>query len=198
MAFLGLKCPPETARILSEIALGEGIEKQAPSSMHTTMIYLGKEVPIEKIAQCIPVIFSVVSQTKPFTVATSRVTTFPPNPDDGVPVIAPIESNELHDFRKAICAAFDQAGVEYNKKYPDYKPHLTLGYAKDPLVHADNAVDLQIPTVEWGAHELVLWGGDSGDNRLIVTFPLSVATTKTAMHRAFVQLAQNWTLTPPA
>src|SRR5271170_4360536 len=119
MAFLGLKCPPETARILSEINFGDVGEKEPPSSMHITMCYLGKEVPIEKIAAMIPIIFSVVSATKPFTVATSRVTTFPANPDDGVPIIAPIDSNDLHAFRKNLCTAFDAATppINYSKKY---------------------------------------------------------------------------------
>lgn len=196
MAFLGLKPPAETARILSEIDFGDFGEKEPASSLHVTMLYVGKDIPIEKIASMIPTIFSVVSQTKPFTVSTSRVTTFPPNPEDGTPIIALIDSNELHAFRKAMCAAFDAAKLDYNKKYPEYRPHLTLGYSEDPMVNADNAVDLSIPVVEWGAHELVLWGGDNGDNRIIITFPLSVATTKTAMHRAYVQLAKNWSLTP--
>ncbi len=141
----------------------------------------------------IPVIFSVVSQAKPFTVATSKITTFPPNPDDGTPIIGLIDSPELHAFRKTLCETFDKSGVEYNKKYPDYRPHVTLGYSSDPL-GGDKAVNLAIPVVEWGAHELVLWGGDSGDNRIIITFPFSVATTKAAMHKAFVQLAKNWSL----
>lgn len=202
MAFIGIKCPPETARILSEINVGDSVDKEPPSSFHTTMIYLGKEVPIGKIAQSIPIVFSVVSQTKPFTLATSRATTFPPNPDDGVPVIALIDSNELHDFRQALCDAFDKAKFAYNKKYPTYQPHVTLGYSQDPLTHAD----IQFPTVEWGAHELSLWGGDDGDKRLIVTFPLSVADPKIktasasssrsreALNRAFVQLVNNWSL----
>jgi 2'-5' RNA ligase len=197
MAFLGLSVPAPTARVLSEIDFGDFGEKEPPSSMHITVLYVGKEVAIETIASMIPVIFSVAFQTKPFTVATSRVTTFPPNPDDGVPIIAPIESNDLLAFRKVLCAAFDEAKIEYNKKYPDYRPHVTLGYSQDPLVNADNAVDLTIPIIEWGAHELVLWGGDSGDNRLIVTFPLSVVTTKTSMHKAFVQLAKNWSTIIP-
>lgn len=191
MAFLGLKVPHETARILSEINYGDVGEKEPASSMHITMCYLGKEVPIEKIAAMIPVIFSVVSQVRPFTVATKKVSTFPPNPDDGTPIIGLIDSPELHVFRKALTGTFDAQGVEYNKKYPDYVPHVTLGYSKEP---PRPPINLDIPVVEWGAHELVLWGGDSGDNRIIITFPLSVATSKTAMHRAFVQLAKNWSL----
>jgi 2'-5' RNA ligase len=196
MAFLGFKCPPETARILSEIDIGKYGEKESPSSMHITVLYIGNVVPIQTIALMIEPIFGVVSQTKPFTVATSRVTTFPASPDDGVPIIAPVDSNDLHAFRKAICAAFDQAGIEYNKKFPTYRPHVTLAYSKDPLVDADKAIDLTIPVVEWGAHELVLWGGDSGDNRIIITFPLSIANNKSARDKAFVQLAANWSLTP--
>ncbi len=197
MAFLGLPIPHETARILSEVNFGNVGEKEPPSSFHITMLYIGKEVAIEKVASMIPVIFGVVAKTKPFTVATSRVTTFPANPDDGVPIIAPIVSNALVAFRKSLCDAFDKANIEYNKKYPAYRPHVTLGYSQDPLLNADNGVDLTIPVVEWGAHELVLWGGDTGDNRLIVTFPLSVITTKTAMHKAYVQLAKNWSPTIP-
>ncbi len=196
MAFLGLAVPAATARILAEIDFGKYGEKEPPSSMHITVLFIGKTVPIETIATMIEPIFNVVSQTKPFTVATSRVTTFPANPEDGTPIICPVDSNDLHTFRKAICAAFDQAGIEYNKKYPDYRPHVTLGYSKDPLVDADKAIDLTIPVVEWGAHELVLWGGDSGDNRVIVTFPLSIANNKSARDKAFVQLAANWSLKP--
>ena len=191
MAFLGLKVPPETSRILSEINYGDVGEKEPPSSQHITMVYLGKEVPIEKIAALIPVVFGVVSQTKPFTVATKKVSTFPANPDDGTPIIALIDSPELHVFRKAVTDAFDAAQVEYNKKYPSYVPHVTLGYSEEPL---KQPINLDIPVVEWGAHELVLWGGDTGDNRIIITFPFSIALDKAAMHRAYVQLAKNWSL----
>ncbi len=196
MAFLGLRVPQETARILAEVDIGKWGEKEPPSSFHITMAYMGREVPIETIAQMIPAIFPVVAKTSPFTVSTSHVTTFPPHPEDGVPIIARVDSEPLHAFRAAVCQAMDAAGVDFSKKFPDYKPHVTLAYAKDALVHYDNAFDIHIPTIEWAAHELVLWGGDNGDNRLIVTFPLSIAMSKTAMHRAYVQLAKNWSTDP--
>jgi 2'-5' RNA ligase len=196
MSFLGIAVPAPTARILSEIDFGNFGEKEPPGKFHITMCYMGKALPIEKVASAIPVIFSVVSQTQPFTVATSRVTTFPPNPDDGTPIIALVNSTELHDFQKKMCVALKAGGIEVSQKYT-FTPHVTLGYSQDPLVHADNAVDLTIPVIEWGAHELVLWGGDEGDNRIIITFPLSIATNKMAMHRAFVQLAKNWSPVVP-
>jgi 2'-5' RNA ligase len=193
MAFLGLAVPAPTARILSEVDFGKFGDREPPGQFHITMCYLGKEVPIEKVAQMIAPILGVVAETKPFTVSTSRVTTFPANPEDGTPIIALIDSNELHAFRAKVCEALKGAGVSFSEKYA-YTPHVTLGYSQDPLVDADKAIDFTIPTVEWGAHEIVLWGGDTGDNRLIVTFPFSVAQTRTAVHKAFIQLAKNWSL----
>jgi 2'-5' RNA ligase len=155
------------------------------------MLHLGNDLPIEEVAEMIPVAYAVAAKTKPFTVSTSRVTTFPHGPD-GTPIICPVMSNELVALRKELADAFDAAGIEYSKKWPVFKPHMTLGYASDPLVDADKVIDLDFPPITWGAHEFVLWGGDSGDNRVIVNFPLSVAATKEAFHRAFVRLANNW------
>lgn len=192
MAYIGFRVPPETARLLAEVDFGDFGEKRPPGKFHVTVVYLGKDMPIDKIAMMIPAIFACTSQTRPFTASTSRVSTFSPNADDGVPIIAVVDSPPLHDFRARLIGDLKKAGIEIPERYPAYRPHVTLAYSPDPLVHTDNAVDLQIPTVEWGAHELVLWGGDNGDNRVIVTFPLSIALTKTAVQRAFVQLAQNW------
>jgi 2'-5' RNA ligase len=195
MAFICLKCPTETARILSEVDFGDFGEKVDAATMHVTCVYLGQGLSVERVASMIPTIFEVVQGTKPFTVSTSRVTTFPPNPDDGVPIIAPVDSNELHTLHDNLVKALNEAVPDFPPEKYSFSPHVTLGYGKDPLVHADNAVDITLPTIEWAAHELTLWGGDSGDYKLIVTFPLSVVTKtascgrETALYRAFAQLA---------
>jgi hypothetical protein len=36
---------------------------------------------------------------------------------------------------------------------------------------------------------LVLWGGDAGDDKLVVTFPLSLNMSKEAIYRAIVRFA---------
>ena len=153
------------------------------------MLYLGDQVPIEQLAKCVMATYEVTSQTAPFTVQTSQVTTFAPNPDDGVPIIARIVSPPLHALQAALKASFLRHGVTFNNQYPEYRPHTTLGYAQDPLVHADGLAEQAIPLIEWGVGEMVLWGGDSGDDRLVVTFPFALAPSKTAMYRAFVRLA---------
>jgi 2'-5' RNA ligase len=143
----------------------------------------------------LPTIYDVTSKTKPFAVTTTQVTTFPAG-DDGVPVIARIESPPLQDFRQALVDAFDEADLEFDKKFPDYKPHATLAYAPDP----ETKVNFEIPELTWGVSELVLWGSNRGEGRLVVRFPLSLTTGKTAsqidrsvLYRAVVKLAA-WSL----
>jgi hypothetical protein len=103
-----------------------------------------------------------------------------------------VVSNDLHTFRASLVKAVEEAGIPFPNTYPTFRPHVTIGYGSDPLVYSDNAVDVQFPEVEWGAHELILWGGDSGNDRVVVTFPLSLKTDHATTHRAFVQLAKNW------
>lgn len=167
MAFLGLKVPPETARLLSEIEC-DG-KKEAPSSYHITLLFLGSEVPIETLAKALVTTYNITSQTRPFTVSTNRVCCFPKN-EDGVPVICRVDSDPLYDLQAQLAKAYDDAGIEYSKKY-EYKAHLTLAYGETEIE------EKRIPKLEWGAHEIVLWGGDTGDNRVVMHFPFSLDTT---------------------
>lgn len=186
MAFIGVKLPHEIARLLSEIKI-----KGEPASVdefHVTMIYLGKDVPIDQVAKALVAAYEVTSQTPPFTMQTSMVTSFPPHPEDGVPIIARIESPALQDLRARLVASFQKHGVKFSNKHPDYKPHVTLGYSKDPLVDADKAADKQIPLVEWGVGEMVLWGSNWGDGRVTITFPFSLQQKlATKVARRFTQ-----------
>lgn len=189
MSLLAIRLPNEIARLLSEVEVpGEKVSRE---EMHITMLYLGKETPIEQLVRGILATFEVTSKTRPFTVRTSRVTAFPPNPDDGTPIICPIESPELHALRKAIVASFQRNKVEFSNKYPQYKPHVTLAYSPDPLVHADHGADRDFTPVEWGVGEIILWGGNSGDDGLTVTFPLSMQMTREAVYRSVVRLVTN-------
>lgn len=189
MAALMLQVPQETARVLHEVPVPGNPEREDP---HITMLYLGKDLPVERIGEMLPVIYGVTSSTLPFSVSTSHISNFPGN-DDGVPVIAKIDSPDLHRFHAALCDAFDEAEIFYDKKFPIYKPHTTLAYAPDP----ETKVDIDIPEISWGAHELVLWGSNHGTGRLVVKFPLSLPMAKVArasdpmsdLYRAAVRLS---------
>jgi 2'-5' RNA ligase len=172
MSFIGFRVPHETARLLSELDVPG--TKDSTDHFHVTVIHLGDDVPIETLAEALVATFKVTSKTAPFTVSTSRVSCFPvkkskTSPLDGkVPVICRIESDALHTLQQDLKASLKEAGVGFEDKFPEYKPHVTLAWADDSIE------DKRIPTVEWGAHELVLWGGDKGDRKLTVTFPFSL------------------------
>lgn len=192
MAILGIHCPRDVARIFSQIeVIGE---REPLGHQHITLLHLGDDVPIEQLAKAIVGVFGVTSKTKPFTVQTNRVTAFPPHPEHGtVPIICPIVSPGLHDLQARLKSALDHMKVEYSKTFPIYKPHVTLSYVKDPLVYSDHTADKDIPAIEWGVAEVVLWGGDEGDQRFSASFPLTIGKTASAhdvLYRAFVRLAR--------
>lgn len=184
MAFIGFSVPTDTVRILTEIEVPG--EREDSRHLHTTMFLLGKNVPIEDIAKATEVIYNVASKTRPFTMRTRKISSFPPSDSsDGIyPIICPIESEELHSLRETLRKAFDKAKVPYSKTFPDYKPHVTLSFSKEAFK------DTSIPPVEWGAHEIILWGGDSGDQRIAVHFPLSLKNRVASIAERYKSLTQ--------
>lgn len=181
MAFIGIEVPHSTARLFGEIEVPGTRESSA--SLHVTLVYIGSNVAIDAIADAVKATYAVTAKTRPFTVRATRVTSFPVNPDDqgGHPIIARIDSDELHGLRENLVEALDEAGVEFNNKFPEYKPHVTLAYAPEAIE------EFRIPTIEWGAHEIVMWGGDEGDGRLTVTFPLALKAPKAVAAAALSQ-----------
>jgi 2'-5' RNA ligase len=179
MAAIVLQVPKSTASVLSEVDISKWGEPESKDSYHITLMYLGDDLPVEKVGEILPVIYSITSKFEPFTVRTNRVSTFPPHPEHGtVPLICPIECNRLHDLHGDLCQACDNAGIEYSKKFKEFQPHVTLGYANSAT--SFGKVDIKFSTLEWGAHEATLWGADFGDGRLVVTFPLTLKVSKMA------------------
>jgi 2'-5' RNA ligase len=178
MAIVGFALPHATARILSEIEVPG--TKEPVENFHITMLMLDDEAPIGAIADAMEAAYQVASRVRPFTVRVDRITSFPGNPD-GVPVICPIESPELHEVWESLKTAFDERNIGYSKKYPVFKPHVTLSYSEEPFE------DRVIHPVEWGAHELVVWGGDRGDRRVVVSLPFSLLDRVAHRYRVAVQ-----------
>lgn len=168
MAIIALEVPHATARLFGSIEVPG--TRTPIGTAHITIVYVGDDVAIDVLAEVVKATYEVTSRAAPFTVRATRVTHFPGNPDDqeGYPIIARVESDALHELREDLVAALDEAGVDFDKKFPVYKPHVTLSYADEPVE------EFRIPTIEWGAHEIVIWGGGEGDERLKVTFPLTL------------------------
>jgi 2'-5' RNA ligase len=174
MAIVGFAVPAATARILSEIDV-PGV-KEPVNNFHITVLMLDDDVPIDVIGDAMEAAYRVASRVRPFTARVSRISSFPAG-NDGVPIICPVEAPELQAVWESLKASFDAKGVGYSKKFPVFKPHVTLSYSDQPFE------DREIHPIEWGAHELVVWGGDRGDRRVVVTLPFSLVDRVASRYR---------------
>ena len=180
---IALKIPHETARLLGSIDVPG--TKTPLDQMHVTLLYLGEEVPIQQIAKAVVAAYRVTSCRTPFNVKTSKVKCFPVEAGAAAPIIAPVISNELQEFHNDLKKAFDKLGVVYSKKFPEYKPHVTLAYAEKPI----KCVTLDA-AIQWAAHEATLYGGDFGDDRLTTVFPFVLKPTKAGFYSSVVKPAK--------
>lgn len=165
MAFIGIRITPEVGRLLSGIEVPG--EKESPSEYHITMLYFGKEWPISKITKATEASYKVISKIEPFLVKTRKVSHFPPQEGQPIPIIAPVESDVLHQLQKKLRRSFNKAGVEYDQTFKEYHPHITLAYSEEKF----DDFDIE-PAVEFSVSEVVLWGGDHADDRIFITLPL--------------------------
>lgn len=165
MAFIGIKVPLEAGRLLAKLDVPG--EKESPSEYHITLLHLGDNWPISDISKAMEAGYEVISKIKPFHVKMKKVSHFPPREGHPIPIIAPVESEELHELRKKLATRFNKDKIEFSKTFKDFKPHITLAYSEDK--HDDYKID---PPVEFVVNEVVLWAGDLGDERLFITFPL--------------------------
>lgn len=165
MAFLGIRISSEVGRLIAGLEVPG--EKEAPSEYHITILCFEDNWPISEIAKATKATFNVISEIVPFLVKSSKVSHFPSYDDGPIPIIAPVDSKELHELHKKMCKEFDKAKIDYKKTFKDYKPHITLAYSKDK--HDDFKID---PEVKFSVNDIVLWGGDHADDRIFITFSL--------------------------
>lgn len=174
MAMVALKIPYDVASILEGV--GPPGDNHAASDMHVTILYLGDDVNIPRLGLAMVAVQKVAAETESFLLSVNRVDSFPEN-NGSIPIIAPIDSPPLHKFHDALRSSMDECGVWYSTKWKEYKPHVTLSYAKD--VDFKNA-SLNFP-ITWGVCEVNIYGGNEMGDGVNVTIPfkrniISVAT----------------------
>ena len=163
MAFLGIRVPHETGRLLTGIEVSG--ERIASSDMHITLLHFEDHWAISEMAKSMETTYDIVSKVKPFLVTIEEVFSFPPK-DEKAAIVARVKSAELHELRDQLAKEFEKSDIDFSKNFKDYKPHITLAYA-------DSEIDeFTIDPVEFSVQEIVLWGGDHGDDRIFITFPL--------------------------
>lgn len=166
MSFLGIRINHEVARLLHDIDVPG--EKEDSAQLHITLLYLGKDIPIKEIAKAMVATYEITQRTCPFLLKTSSISCFPVEEGYPYPIIAQIQSPKLLELHKYLKRSFDKTKVEYNKKFKLFHPHVTLSFNKDGIKKT------KIEPIEWSVQELVLWGGEDGDNRIFTTFPLEI------------------------
>lgn len=166
MSFIGIRVAHETARLLHDIDVPG--EKEDSAHLHITLLYLGNNTPIKEIAKAMVATYEVTQATSPFWVKTASVSCFPVEEGQDHPIIAPIQSPKLFELHKFLKKTFDKMNVEYSKKFKTYHPHITLSF------HNEAIKKTKIDPIDWAVQEIVLWGGEDGDNRVFTTFPLAL------------------------
>jgi 2'-5' RNA ligase len=111
------------------------------------------------------VAYEVGQQFDEFDCKVSNITSFPRG-ERGFPIVCPVESEVLHEFRAKLAEEFDKQRIAFDKKFPEYKPHVTLSYADTALQ------ETRIKPLRWKVKELSIWGGDSGEDKIVVKIPL--------------------------
>src|SRR5689334_15345551 len=157
MAMLAVPISQDISRLFQQI----DVEAERDQSDHITVIYFGDNMPIKQISKLLPPMFGLTSEMKPIEAEIQKITCFPEG-KHGFPVIAEIKSQGLQDFRKNILKILDNNKIKYEDAYPEYRPHITLGYAKEKIK------DTKIDKFKFSISEVKLYGGDSHDERVSV------------------------------
>jgi 2'-5' RNA ligase len=197
VAFLGIRVPAEVGRLITGLEVPG--DRESPSEYHITLLCFEDNWPISEISQALEATYDVVSKIEPFSVKATQVSHFPKREGHPVPIIAPIKSEGLQDLHKKLAKSFNSDKIDFKKTFKDYKPHITLAYSEDE--HDDFEID---PPIEFVVNEVVLWGGDTGDDRIFITFPLkgpertkhSVLMQKIEMFEKIARNPQQDYLTP--
>lgn len=164
MGMIGISVPESTVDALTRIDVPG---KKVKEDYHITMFYFENKLDVDDVCEILTAMHSVVRGMSSFSVKGTKVSSFPKGPD-GVPVMIPIESKELMEFRAKMAKKFDSEKIKFSKTWPDYKPHLTLSYATKEV-----SEKLEKP-VSWKVSEVVLWAGEEMDDYVIVRVPFSL------------------------
>lgn len=169
MSLIGFRLPVEAGLLLEQAEVPG--DRESSSDFHVTSVYPGRSTPVVTLAKILVVVQRVSERFGPFDVTLADIASFPAG-DDGVPVICPVDSPEMHAFHHAVKAGLDAAGVPYSKKWPEYKPHVTLSYVRDGSVK--EVVGKLASPVSFTLYGASLWGDEGcGMIRAEVPFPAS-------------------------
>lgn len=171
MSILAVRIAPHIYDALSSYDI-PGVREPAHNA-HVTMLYFdSKELPSLDL---IETLHDYCMGLLPFTATASKISSFSRGDEGTIPVIAPVVSPQLMKSRANIGTLLESREIYFNKKFPDYKPHITLSYSETGLN------DFPVTPVTWTIESFELWCGEHNDNDLFVIFPFRGHNVRTAM-----------------
>jgi 2'-5' RNA ligase len=167
MAFLGLYVPERPQLELHGVTWQRNLpgEWEDPEFYHVTMLNFGDAMPIEEVLRAGQIAYDIAERFEPFKCTIRRVISFDKGAK-GYPVVGEVDASQLHRLHTELKNGFDAAGVEYSKKWPTFRPHVTLSYSPVEVRPFD------IDPVEWDANVLNVFGGDGPGDRVVVKLGL--------------------------
>lgn len=164
-AYIGIPVPLDIGRRIHTFAVPG--KKEDPTDSHITLAYMG-EVEEDALAKAMLVLLDYCPRVAPFTVVSNKVTNFPAN-EDGMPIICEVDSPPIHAFHQQLCLVLDQSEVPYSKKYPIFKPHITVAYDEESRFNHDLSIS---PPIEFLADRVFLRIGGRDNDQADLEFRL--------------------------
>lgn len=166
MPMIAIKIPEKIADRLSREAVPG--KKCPPEEMHLTLFYF-KELKFEEALKVIACMHEVLKKSSSIKINLKKIVSFPSN-EDGTPVIVPIISDDLIRLREKLAKKLDEEGLEYSKKYPEFKPHVTLSYSTKDVEERK-----LLSPFTFKVDEVILYAGKDMDSNMIVTIPFQIS-----------------------
>lgn len=166
MGMIAIKIPQDISDALSKISVPG--KKLSNEELHITLFYFEKKLSINDIINITHCLYDITKNAETFKIKMNNISTFNKGPD-GVPIIIPIVSEELSDLRKRLAKKLDSKEVVYSKKWPEFKPHMTLSYSTKEM--EDRSLEKKL---NWKVEEIAFYSGEDMENCLQVLVPLNL------------------------
>jgi 2'-5' RNA ligase len=113
---------------------------------HVTLAYIDEASSPTDMAALLEAVAKLTERSAPIPAVVEEVSNFKKG-DDGYPIVCHVKSEPLHQFQRELLKVLDGAGIEYSKKWPEYRPHITLSYAQEPYEAKIDEVALSLDSV---------------------------------------------------
>src|SRR6185312_833608 len=102
----GVRIDSSVGRMLKEIEVPG--ETESSSEYHITILCFADNWPIKEVTKALEATYDVVNEQKPFSVTIKCVDSFPKYKDNPLPIIARVESEEIHELSDKLKKKFDE------------------------------------------------------------------------------------------